>query len=70
MCSLPDLATVFRISYNNFPVSLETGVLYFGVFQFVQPGDSAVTLSIPLRRVRNIHYVLFISENRMATARD
>jgi hypothetical protein len=71
--SLPDLATVFRISCNNFPVSLEIGVLYLGVFQFVhkqyQPGDFAMTLIIHLRRVRNFHYIFFISENRMAIAR-
>jgi len=49
-------------------------VLYFGVFQFVhkqyQSGDFAVKLSILMRRVRNIHDVYLISENRMATARD
>jgi hypothetical protein len=68
------MATGFRISYNNFPVSLEIGVLYFGVFQFVQrqyqSGDSSVTISIHMGRVRNIRDVYFVTENRMAAARD
>jgi hypothetical protein len=73
ICSLPDLARVFQISCNNFPVSLETGVLYLDVFQFVhtqyQPGDfaqilTAMTLSIYLLRIRNIQYLFLYQKTK------
>jgi hypothetical protein len=67
------MARVFRISCKNFPVSLEIGVFYLGVFQFVhmqyQPGDfaqilTAVTLNIYLLGLRNIEYVILYQKTK------